>query len=126
VDWLGFFLPRLKPRKPPLESLNPPGEDDLARLADLREIGSRLDLPHPVRAFLALPDEGRAREASEQLGNEGFSCQLRSTSDGWWLVTSVVRMVPTPGALTKLREQMEAVASASDGSYRGWDAPPVY
>jgi hypothetical protein len=126
VDWLGFFVPRLKLRRPPLESLAPPGEEDLARLGDLREIGSRLDLPHPVRAFLALPDEGRAREAGEELGRKGFSCQLRSGADGSWMVTSVTRMVPTPGAITRLREQMEAVASASDGSYRGWDAPPVY
>jgi hypothetical protein len=126
VDWLGFFVPRLKLRRSPLESLAPPGEEDLARLADLREMGSRLDLPHPVRAFLALPDEGRARAVGEQLGRDGFSCQLRSGADGSWVVTSVTRMVPSPGAITRLREQMEAVASASDGSYRGWDAPPVY
>ena len=77
-------------------------------------MGSRLDLPHPVRAFLALPDEGRAREASEQLGNEGFSCQLRSTADGWWLVTSVIRMVPTPES-TSSRTNSPTQSSLTDG-----------
>jgi regulator of ribonuclease activity B len=126
VDWLGFFVPRLKLRKQPLESLSPPLEDDLRRLADLREMGSRLDLPHPVRAFVAFPSEARAREAGEQLGKEGFSCQLRAVGDGSWVVTSVTQLVPTPGAITRLREQMEAMASTLDGSYRGWDAPLVY
>ena len=116
----------MKLRKQPLESLSPPLEDDLRRLGDLREMGSRLDLPHPVRAFVAFPSEARAREAGEQLGKEGFSCQLRAAGDGSWVVTSVTQLVPTPGAITRLREQMEAMASTLDGSYRGWDAPLVY
>src|SRR2546429_374409 len=63
MDWLGFFVPRFKLRKQPPESFSPPREDDLERLHELREMGSRLNLPHPVRAFLALPSEARAREA---------------------------------------------------------------
>ena len=42
------------------------------------------------------------------------------------MVTSVRQLVPTPGAITRLREQMEEMASTLDGSYRGWDAPLVY
>jgi hypothetical protein len=126
VDWLGFFVPRFKLRKQPLESLSPPRPEDLQRLADLREMGTRLELPHPVRAFVAFPSEALAREAGEQLGKEGFTWQLRAAADGSWLVTSVTQLVPTPGAITRLRERMEEMASTLDGSYRGWDAPLVY
>jgi hypothetical protein len=126
MDWLGFFVPRFQLRKQPPESLSPPREDDVERLRELREMGSKLNLPHPVRAFLALPSEARAREAGEQLDKEGFSCQLRALADGSWVVTSVLQIVPTPGAITHLREQMETVADRLEGSFRGWDAPPVY
>jgi hypothetical protein len=126
MDWLGFFLPRFHLRKQPPESLSPPSESDLDRLQELHQMGSKLNLPHPVRAFLALPSEARAREAGEQLEKEGFSCQLRALADGSWLVTSVLHIVPTPGAITHLREQMERIAQMLEGSFRGWDAPPVY
>jgi Regulator of ribonuclease activity B len=126
VDWLGFFLPRFGTRKPLLESLSPPAQADLERLDELREMGSRLALPHPVRAYLAFPTEAVARGAREQLQKEGFNCQLRASADGSWVVTAILQLVPTPGAITRLREQLEEVASAMSGSYRGWDAPLVY
>ena len=127
MDWLGFFLPRFHLRKQPVESLNPPQPDDLERITELREMGSKLSLPHPVRAFLVFGTGTRAREAGEQLHREGFSCQLRASLDGTgqWVLTSVVQLVPTPGAITKLREQMEAVSATLNGTYRGWDAPVV-
>lgn len=126
MDWLGFFVPRFKLRRQPPESLSPPRDEDLERLADLRQLGSKLNLPHPVRAFMELPSEARAREAGELLEKEGFNCQLRAVEGGLWVLTVVTQMVPTPGAITHLREQMEAVAGNLDGSFRGWDAPPVY
>jgi hypothetical protein len=126
MDWLGWFLPRFQLRRQPLESLAPPHADDLDRLAELREMGSKLELPHPVRTFLVFGTETRARDAGEQLRKEGFSCQLRASADGTWLLTSVLQVVPTPGAITRLREQMEALGSNMDGTYRGWDAPVVY
>jgi hypothetical protein len=126
MDWLGFFLPRFKLRKQPPESLSPPREDDLERLDELRDMGSRLNLPHPVRTFVALPSEPRAREAAEQLEKQGFSCQLRALANGSWVVTAVVQIIPTPGAITHLREQMEVMALTLEGSFDGWDAPPVY
>ena len=100
MDWFGFFLPRLKLRRQPPESLTPPLPEDVERLAELRQMGSRLELPHPVRAFLSLPNEARAREGEEQLRKEGFSCQVRAAADGSWVLTSVTHIVPTPGAIT--------------------------
>jgi hypothetical protein len=126
MDWLGFFVPRFKLHKEPPESLSSPREDDLERLDQLREMGSRLTLPHPVRTFIQVSSEGRARTACEQLEKEGFSCQLRALAEGSWMVTSVMRIVPTPGAITHLREQMETVAQTLEGSFDGWNAPPVY
>ena len=126
MDWLGFFVPRFKLRRQPPESLSPPREDDLERLEQLREMGSRLNLPHPVRTFLAMPSEARAREAGEQLEKDGFSCQLRALADGSWTVTAIMQLVPTPGAITHLREEMETVAQTLEGSFDGWNAPPVY
>lgn len=121
-----MFVPRINWRKAPTESLNPPEDEDLARLAELREQGSRLDLPHPVRGFLVFPAEATARQAADLLGREGFSCTVRADHDGSWVTTAILKIVPTPGAITKLREQLEAVTSANGGTYRGWDAPLVY
>lgn len=126
MDWLGFFLPRVRFRRQPPESLAPPLQEDMERLAELRELGSRLELPHPVRAHLTLPNEARARAAEEHLSKEGFSCQVRAAADGSWVLTSITQIVPTPGAITHLREQMEAFAGTLDGRFRGWDAPPVF
>jgi Regulator of ribonuclease activity B len=126
MDWLGMFVPRINWRKPSLESLNAPENEDLERLAELREQGSRLNLPHPVRGFLVFEGETAARQAAEMLGKEGFGCTVRAGQDGSWVTTAVMHVVPTPGAITKLREQFEAVTSANGGTYRGWDAPVVY
>src|SRR5262245_51115587 len=125
MDWMGLFLPRIN-RKQPKESANPPNPEDLERLEELRQQGSRLNLPHPVRGFLVFETESSAREAADLLGKEGFSCTVRSAQDSSWVLTAITNMVPTPGALTKLREQFEAVTAAHNGSYRGWDAPIVY
>ena len=126
MDWFGFLLPRINPRRRPAESLSPPHEGDLDRLEELRQQGSRLDLPHPVRGFLAFATEAAAREAAETLDKESFSCSVRASQDGAWVTTAVTRLVPSPGAITRLREQLEAVTRAHGGSYRGWDAPVVY
>src|SRR5256885_3844229 len=126
MDWLGMFVPRLNFRKPSIESLSPPEEEDLERLAELREQGSRLNLPHPVRGFLVFEAEASARQAAELLGREGFGCTVRAGQDGSWVTTAVMQVVPTPGAITKLREQFEAVTSANGRTYRGWAAPIVY
>ncbi|HEY4026508.1 MAG TPA: ribonuclease E inhibitor RraB [Candidatus Dormibacteraeota bacterium] len=126
MDWLGMFVPRINLRKPSMESLNEPDEEDLDRLAELRELGSRLNLPHPVRGFLLFEGEATARQAAGMLGKEGFGCTVRAAQDGAWVVTAVLRVVPSPGAITRLREQFESVTSAHGGSYRGWDAPVVY
>jgi hypothetical protein len=126
MDWLGMFVPRINWRRTPTESLSPPDEEDLERLAELREQGSRIDLPHPVRGFLVFPSEATARQAAELLAREGYSCTVRAGQDGSWVTTAILKIVPTPGAITKLREQLEAVTSANGGAYRGWDAPVVY
>ena len=127
MDWLGMVVPRgLLHRRPPLESRNSPHAEDLEQLAELRERGSRLRLPHPVRAFLSFEGERTAREVADLLRREGFTCTVRAGLQGSWEVTAICRIVPSPGAITKLREQMEALTAAHGGSYRGWDAPAVY
>jgi hypothetical protein len=126
MDWLGMFVPRINFRRPSLESLAEPDEDDLERLVELRQQGSQLHLPHPVRGFLVFEKEATARQAAEQLHKEGFRCTIRAGQDGSWTTTAVTQIVPTPGAITKLREQLEKVGSSHEGSYRGWDAPVVY
>jgi hypothetical protein len=121
-----MFVPRINFRKPSLESLNEPDEADLERLAELREQGSRLHLPHPVRCYLTFASEQSARQAADQLRKEGFRCAIRAAADGGWTTTAITQMVPTSGAITKLREQLEAIGSTHEGTYLGWDAPVVY
>ena len=94
-----MFVPRINFRKPSLESLNEPAEADLERLAELREQGSRLHLPHPVRCYLAFESEQSARQAAEQLRKEGFRCAVRAGPDGGWTTTAVTQVVPTPGEI---------------------------
>ncbi len=120
-----MFVPRIA-RRQPRESLNPPHEQDLERIQELREQGSRMTLPHPVRAYLAFDTEKPAREAGGLLGKDGFSCTVRSSPDGSWVLTAIVQVVPTAGAITRLRERFEAITRSLGGSYRGWDAPVVY
>jgi hypothetical protein len=126
MDWRGWILPRFGGRRPPAESLNPPDPADLARLEELRARGSRLELPHPVRAFVAFEDEAAARAATELLEKVDFRCQLRTSSEGGWTITAVQRLVPTAGGITRLREQVEQIAGRLGGTFRGWDAPLVY
>jgi Regulator of ribonuclease activity B len=125
VDWRGWFLPRFGGRRPQPESLSPPQAEDLEQLAELEVRGSRLALPHPVRAMVVFEEEAPARSAREQLEHEGFRCQLRSSPGAGWLVTAIVELVPTPGAITRLREQMEELARELGGRYQGWEAPVV-
>ena len=126
LNWRSWFLPERPPRKGPPESLAEPQEEDLAKLAELRDAGSRLDLPHPLRNFLLLGGEKEARQAMDALAEEGYDCQLRARQDGRWQVTAVTRLVPRPGMVTRMREQMEEVARTLDGEYAGWEAPLVY
>ena len=126
MDWRGWVLPRFGGRKPPAESLSPPDPADIAQLEELSVRGSRVELPHPVRAFVAFDDESPARAAGELLEKEGFRCQLRTSPGSGWTVTAIHQLIPTPGAITRLREQMEDVARNLGGSYRGWDAPIVH
>lgn len=126
MDWLGSFVPRLQPRKQPLDSLAAPRQDDLDRLDELSREGSRLELPHPVRAFLEFPDEEHARQAMDMLRKDGYQAHLRAVAAGRWNVTAITSLVPTPGAITRLREIMSRVAEGFGGSYEGWGAPPVY
>jgi hypothetical protein len=60
-----------------------------------------------------------------RLERAGYRCSLRSRRDGSWGLTAILTVVPTPAAITKLREQVEEVASELGGSYEGWEAPIV-
>ena len=124
MDWLGMFVPRFRPRQP-AESLAPASEDDLERLAELRVQGSRLNLPHPVRGYVAFAAEPAARTAADILRKEGFACTIRSAHDGSWTITAIRQLVPTPGAITRFREQLQELTADHGGAYRGWDAPIV-
>ena len=126
MDWLGWFVPRFGRKTLPPESLAPPAEVDLATLEELRADGSKLHLPHPVRAFLGFDVEADARGAMDLLDSEGYRTHLRSDPQGRWTVTAVMSMIPTPGAITKMRETLTAHATATGGEYLGWQAPPVY
>ena len=126
MDWLGWFVPRFGRRTLPPESLAPPAAEDLLVLDELRAEGSKLQLPHPVRAFVSFDAEADARSAMEMLDREGYRSYLRAGAEGRWTVTAIQSMIPTPGAVTKMRENLTALAATLGGEYLGWQAPPVY
>jgi hypothetical protein len=126
-DWLGMFVPRalLRRRRPPRVSLAEPHPDDLERLAELEEQGSRLKLHHPVRAYLGFREEASAHQAVTALRKEGYRCSVRAGQEGRWTVTAITDMVPSPGGITYLREELEKLSAQLEGRYLGWDAPIV-
>lgn len=126
LNWRSWFLPERPPRKGPPESLAEPRQEDLERIEELRRAGSKLRLPHPLRSFVVVPDEQAALQARDALQEEGFRCTVRALPDGRWMVTAVTHAVPRPGIVTRVREQVEAVAKTLDGEYAGWESPLVY
>ena len=126
MDWRSWFIPGRPEKKGPIDSLRDPGEDDLRRIDELKQAGSKLKLPHPVRNFLFVQSEKDARQAIEKLADEGYACQLRAVPDGRWQVIAVIQVVPRAGVVTRMREQLEEVAKTLEGDYAGWDAPVVY
>lgn len=127
VDWFGWFVPRVLLRRPArTTSLAPPATEDLEQIEELRIRGSRLELPHPVRAFVAFESERSAEHGRDALEHEGFSCRLRSAGGGAWMVTAVSSIIPSPGTITRLRERVGEVCSPLGGEYAGWEAPVVY
>jgi hypothetical protein len=125
MGWLDLLWPRPARRRRPLESRKPPHPDDLLRIAELEQRGSRLDLPHPIHALLTLESEVAGRLAADRLERLGYRCALRSRRDGGWSLTATLTLVPSPAAITGLREQLEEVASELGGAYEGWEAPIV-
>ncbi|HEX4216082.1 MAG TPA: ribonuclease E inhibitor RraB [Candidatus Dormibacteraeota bacterium] len=126
-DWLGMIVPRalLQKRKPPRISLATPDPEDAERIEELKQRGSRMRLPHPVRSFLSCPNEKAANEASDALRQEGHRCRLRAEQDGSWTVIAIMHMVPNKGAITYLREEMTRTGRSVGGSYLGWESSTV-
>lgn len=122
-----MFFPRaLMRRRPPESSLADPAEEDLEKLSALREAGSKVELPHPVRFFLGFDSEADARAVADRLDREGHRGRVRAEPDGSWTVTVVETVVPSPGAITRLRETLTEAAEAQDGRFLDWTAPVVY
>lgn len=127
MDWQGWFLPRsLTQRKPRLTSLTPPAEEDLAKLRALRDAGSKMNLPHPVRCFLIFESEEGARAVADMLQRENTQAAVRSEPSGRWTLTVVQHVVPDPAVITKVREALTAAAAAQDGRFVDWTAPLVH
>jgi hypothetical protein len=130
IDWLGMIVPRpfidRVRRQQVLLAVGPPAPEDLEVLEDLRQQGSRLDLPHPVRAFCELGSESSARDVAARLAKEGYTCSVRAVAEGVWTVTAVVSVVPTLRAIAKVRYDAEKAVGDLGGRYRGWTAPVVY
>ena len=127
MDWQGWFIPRaLTRRREPALSLAPPAEEDLEKIRELEAAGSRMKLPHPVRCFLLFDGEPEARAVMGLLEKEGTRSQLRAEADGRWTLTVVEMIVPSPGAITRLREMLTAAAEGQGGRFLDWTAPVVY
>lgn len=126
-DLFALVIPRalLKKRKPPRVSLSEPSPEDLEQIEELRIQGSRLKVPHPVRAFVRFQDEKSARAAIEFFAKEGFHSTLRTDAPDRWTVIGVISLVPDPKVITWLREQMGSWTKELGGTYLGWDAPIV-
>lgn len=126
-DWLGMIVPRtlLQKRKPPRISLATPDPEDLERIEELKQRGSRMRVPHPVRSFLTCPSEKAANDASQALQQEGHRCRLRAEQDGTWTVIAVMPIVPNRVAITYLREEMTRAGRSVGGSYLGWESSAV-
>lgn len=126
-DLFALVVPRslLKKRKPPRVSLADPTPEDLEQIEELRIQGSRLKVPHPVRAFVRFKDEKSARDAMDFFAREGFRCSVQADAADCWTVIGIITLVPDPKVITWLREQMGSWNKEVGGTYLGWDAPIV-
>ena len=99
---------------------------DAAALAELREAGSDLSRPHAIAFLLFLPDEGAAARVARSLRERGFAVEVKESVGGeQWQARGTRMMVPDEAELTRLREELDALARAEGGEYGGWRAPVV-
>jgi len=92
-------------------------------LAALQRAGSRLELPHPLRHYLYVPDRPSAESAVASLRGEGFDAKVERAALGdQWLVLATHKMIPSLDAITAIRTRFEKLASGCNGEYDGWEA----
>jgi hypothetical protein len=65
--------------------------------------------------YLYFPAEGR------ELGEVGFSCQVRAAAHGDWLCLATAQVVPDDAALETVFHLMETMAEDFGGSFDGWE-----
>jgi hypothetical protein len=96
---------------------------DAQVLAALRKAGSELDLPHPLRHYLYVPERSGADAAADCLRREGFKAEVKLGALGdQWLVLATHLMVPTPDGVARVRARFEQLAAEHHAEYDGWEA----
>ena len=109
-----------------LPTYDTPAEGDQLILGQLRTAGADLTQPREVLQYLYFPTEAAADEAADALRAYGYEVKVRpSATDAAanpWLALATAELVVDEAWVAAMRPQLEAIASAADGEYDGWEA----
>jgi len=101
---------------------------DAGVIAQLRKLGSDLSKPHPVEFFLYFPTEVGANRVADKLATQGFTSTVKPAASGSslpWHTFATLQIVPTIGAMAKLRAELSELSASEGGEYDGWGTPLV-
>lgn len=100
-----------------------------ARLIDqLRKRGSDPFKPHEVDFFLAFPSRETADRLAAELGQEGFTCDVKEAPENGALAFSLhaqKSMQLSVADMQDLSRRLTDAAKLLGGRYDGWSAPVV-
>jgi hypothetical protein len=89
----------------------------------LRNAGSKLDLPHPVRHYVYVPNRSAAEDAGASLRKAGFEVEVSPAAMGDdWLILASHRVMLSEAEIASFRTRFEALAVELAGEYDGWEA----
>ena len=96
-------------------------ESDLAAIAQLRQAGADLTVPHRTRHFIYVPGGLPAQHLARALKTPERNIDIdTSARKGYWLVVVGQFMMVQQDTLAALRAEFEAAAKPFGGQYDSW------
>ena len=101
-------------------------DPDAKVLNQLKQAGSDLTKPHPVRFYLYFPDRKNAAEAGRILEEKGYVTVVRKGADEIsWLCRATISIPPAIETIKEITKELIKLSSDLEGEYDGWEAPII-
>jgi len=96
--------------------------DDADAIAEIVAVTGE-NTPRKILHYLYVSNRETAAEIAKELERRGFCTEERLSSDGEnWLVLASHVTEPSIKLMTKIRHNMEILATKFSGEYDGWEA----